>query len=130
VVFDGTGLQARSGIPQLGEARGRRSVLNCPHCTAGFAFKAERTGKEIVPMNRAKRSRGLVNVSLLQRAWNLTPAEARSASGLALGQSARDIALAHALSIHTVRTQLKRAMFKAGVHSQSALVASAYSLIR
>jgi DNA-binding CsgD family transcriptional regulator len=31
------------------------------------------------------------------------------------------------LSVHTVRTHLKRAMVKAGVHSQAALVARVYS---
>ena len=68
--------------------------------------------------------------SVLARAWRLTPAEVRSVSALALGQSPRDIAMRSAISVHTVRTQLKRAMAKAGVHSQSALVASVYSLLR
>ena len=68
--------------------------------------------------------------TILTRAWRLTPAEVRSVSALALGQSPRDIAARSAISVHTVRTQLKRAMAKAGVHSQSALVASVYSLLR
>jgi DNA-binding CsgD family transcriptional regulator len=66
----------------------------------------------------------------LQRAWKLTPAEARSVSALTLGRSPNQIALEHAISIHTVRSQLKRAMVKARVHSQSALVAFAYRLQR
>ena len=65
----------------------------------------------------------------IQRAWQLTPAEARSASALALGRSPREIAMVRAVSIHTVRTQLKRAMSKAGVHSQAALVASVYAVV-
>jgi DNA-binding CsgD family transcriptional regulator len=75
------------------------------------------------------RSRTAVTVSALQRAWRLTPAEARSVSALALGRAPHEIAADCAISVHTVRSQLKRAMHKAGVHSQSALVASAYRLV-
>jgi DNA-binding CsgD family transcriptional regulator len=71
-----------------------------------------------------------VTVDALRHAWKLTPAEARSVSALTLGRSPVQIALEHAISIHTVRSQLKRAMSKARVHSQSALVASAYQLSR
>jgi DNA-binding CsgD family transcriptional regulator len=48
---------------------------------------------------------------------------------LALGRTPHQIAADHTISVHTVRSQLKRAMHKAGVHSQSALVASAYRLV-
>jgi DNA-binding CsgD family transcriptional regulator len=65
----------------------------------------------------------------IQGAWDLTPAEAQSASALALGRTPCEIAMVRAVSIHTVRTQLKRAMSKAGVHSQAALVASVYSVV-
>jgi DNA-binding CsgD family transcriptional regulator len=65
----------------------------------------------------------------IRRAWHLTPAEARSVTALALGRNPREIAVVHAVSVHTVRTQLKRAMSKAGVHTQSALVASVYSVV-
>jgi DNA-binding CsgD family transcriptional regulator len=71
-----------------------------------------------------------VTLESLQKAWKLTPAEARSVSALTLGHSPDQIAQEHAISIHTVRSQLKRAMSKARVHSQSALVASAYQLRR
>lgn len=50
-------------------------------------------------------------------------------TALALGRNPREIAVVHAVSVHTVRTQLKRAMSKAGVHTQSALVASVYSVV-
>jgi DNA-binding CsgD family transcriptional regulator len=60
-------------------------------------------------------------------AWQLTPAEARSVAALAAGRSPREIAIEHDISVHTVRTQLKRAMCKAGVHTQSALVALVYT---
>ena len=75
------------------------------------------------------RSRTAITVSALRRAWRLTPAEARSVSALALGRTPHQIAADHTISVHTVRSQLKRAMHKAGVHSQSALVASAYRLV-
>jgi DNA-binding CsgD family transcriptional regulator len=81
-------------------------------------------------MPRNLRSIAFVAASRLERAWQLTPAEARSVSALTKGRSPREIAAVHAISVHTVRTQLKRAMFKAGVHSQAALVASAYSISR
>jgi DNA-binding CsgD family transcriptional regulator len=48
---------------------------------------------------------------------------------LTLGRTPHEIAADHAISVHTVRSQLKRAMHKAGVHTQSALVASAYRLV-
>jgi DNA-binding CsgD family transcriptional regulator len=60
-------------------------------------------------------------------AWNLTKAEARVVENLAQGRRPIDIATELSLSIHTVRTQLKRAMAKAGVHTQTALVAKFYS---
>lgn len=68
-------------------------------------------------------------VAAVKKEWCLTPAEARSVSALATGRSTQQIATDYAISIHTVRTQLKRAMVKAGAHSQSALVASVYTLL-
>jgi DNA-binding CsgD family transcriptional regulator len=38
-----------------------------------------------------------------------------------------EIATELGLSVHTIRTQLKRAMAKADVHTQAALVATVYS---
>jgi DNA-binding CsgD family transcriptional regulator len=80
-------------------------------------------------MQSSARSRCARISRAIQRAWQLTPAEARSASALALDCTPREIASAHDVSIHTVRTQLKRAMAKAGVHSQTALVVSVYSIV-
>jgi DNA-binding CsgD family transcriptional regulator len=59
--------------------------------------------------------------------WTLTPAEARAVDGLAAGLRPADIATEYGVSVHTIRTQLKRAMAKAGVHTQAALVARVYS---
>ena len=62
--------------------------------------------------------------------WSLTPAEARVVDGLARGLRLAEIAAEHHLSVHTVRSQLKRAMAKIGVHSQIALVARVKSTRR
>ena len=59
--------------------------------------------------------------------WTLTPAEARAVDGLVAGLRPADIATMNGLSVHTIRTQLKRAMAKAGVHTQAALVARVYA---
>ena len=58
----------------------------------------------------------------LQRSCGLTPAEWRAMRGLASGLRPAEIADSLGVSVHTIRTQLKRAMAKAGVHSQAALV--------
>jgi DNA-binding CsgD family transcriptional regulator len=59
--------------------------------------------------------------------WRFTPAEARVVERLAGGLRTSDIAATLGVSIHTVRTQLKRAMRKAGVHTQAAMVAALYA---
>jgi DNA-binding CsgD family transcriptional regulator len=66
----------------------------------------------------------------LRASWSLTHAEWRAVQGLAKGKRAEDIATAQGISVHTIRTHLKRAMAKAGVHSQIALVARVYSARR
>jgi len=62
----------------------------------------------------------------LRRSCGLTPAEWRAVQGLAAGLGPAEIAFSLGASVHTIRTQLKRAMAKAGVHSQAALVARAF----
>lgn len=57
----------------------------------------------------------------------LSPAEWRATQGLARGLRPVEIASLLGLSVHTIRTQLKRAMAKAGVHTQAALVAWRFS---
>lgn len=51
-----------------------------------------------------------------------TPAEQRVAALIAEGLPPREIARQLALSVHTVRSHLKRLLAKTGVHSQAALV--------
>ena len=64
------------------------------------------------------------------RHWALTGAESEVVSQLILGQAPAAIAVARGISVHTIRTHLKRAMAKAGVHTQAALVARVYSTRR
>lgn len=59
--------------------------------------------------------------------WALTAAELRVVLKLAKGMSPSEIAASLGLSVHTIRTHLKRAMVKAAVHSQAALIARIYS---
>jgi DNA-binding CsgD family transcriptional regulator len=60
----------------------------------------------------------------------LTPAEWRAVYGLTRGLPPDGIAASLGVSVHTIRTQLKRAMAKAGVRTQAALVAWAFSFGR
>ena len=59
--------------------------------------------------------------------WALTSAEVRVVHSLATGLRPSEMATSFGLSVHTIRTHLKRAMVKAGVHSQAALVVRVYS---
>jgi DNA-binding CsgD family transcriptional regulator len=60
---------------------------------------------------------------VVPRGWELTPSEARVVRLLASARTTGEITCSLGLSVHTVRTHLKRAMSKAGVHTQAALVA-------
>jgi hypothetical protein len=75
--------------------------------------------------------RHLVSHSKLNKSDGMTRCETTSnpAERTSVPRNPREIAVVHAVSVHTVRTQLKRAMSKAGVHTQSALVASVYSVV-
>jgi DNA-binding CsgD family transcriptional regulator len=59
--------------------------------------------------------------------WALSAAEVRVVQSLASGLRPSEIGDSLGLSVHTIRTHLKRAMVKAGVHSQTALVVRVYS---
>ncbi|MCH8552482.1 MAG: helix-turn-helix transcriptional regulator [Natronospirillum sp.] len=62
-----------------------------------------------------------VDRDLVARLFGLTEAEARAAAGVSLGADPKDLAERHEVSLHTVRTQLKSAMQKMGVHRQAEL---------
>jgi DNA-binding CsgD family transcriptional regulator len=59
--------------------------------------------------------------------WRLTAAEVRVVHYLAAGLTPTRIAHALGRSVHTIRTHLKRAIAKAGVNTQVALVARLYT---
>lgn len=62
----------------------------------------------------------------MPRNWALTPSEARVVRLLASARTTGEIARTLGLSVHTVRTHVKRAMAKADVHTQAALVVRVY----
>ena len=63
----------------------------------------------------------------LRSSCGLTAGEWRAVAGLAAGLRPSEIAVSRGVSVHTIRTQLKRAMTKAGVHSQIELVVRVFS---
>ncbi|MGE0310384.1 MAG: helix-turn-helix transcriptional regulator [Lautropia sp.] len=66
---------------------------------------------------------------LLEQVFALTPAEARLALGLATGSSPADYALAHRVSVNTVRAQLQAIYQKLGVKRQGAVIAMLQRLL-
>ena len=60
--------------------------------------------------------------SVIQGLFDLTPAEAKVARGLAAGQTVADIAQAHGTSETTVRNQVRAVFGKTGMHRQADLV--------
>jgi DNA-binding CsgD family transcriptional regulator len=62
-------------------------------------------------------------VELIQSLFDLTPAEAKVARGLAAGDTLEEIATANNLSRNTIRSQLRGALEKTGSRRQAELVA-------
>lgn len=62
------------------------------------------------------------DVALIQSLFDLTPAEARVATGISAGRTVAQLAIDHRVSFETIRSQLKRIMAKTGVHRQVDLV--------
>ncbi len=62
-------------------------------------------------------------IGLMQSLFNLTPAEARVASGLAAGETIDDLAANGKVSRNTIRSQLRVIMEKTGCHRQAEAVA-------
>ncbi|MGY2051834.1 helix-turn-helix transcriptional regulator [Methylobacterium sp. JK268] len=65
----------------------------------------------------------LPSTDAMERAFGLTPAEARLAVHLARGATLAEVAEQHGLSVHTVRTQLAAVFGKTGTGRQAELVA-------
>lgn len=107
-----------------------REVLHC-HGTGGCLRL------EVVPLPNAGRQPDQQRCALLvsrpapaaaslaaalQRVYHMTPSEAALTAALVDGQSLAQVAEQRAVSIHTVRTQLKSATAKAGAKRQADLV--------
>ena len=70
------------------------------------------------------------SAALMRSLFDLTPSEARVTTGLASGQSLEEIATANAVSIETVRSNLRRVLEKTGCHRQAELVALLATITR
>jgi DNA-binding CsgD family transcriptional regulator len=64
----------------------------------------------------------IASARILQDLFDLTPAEARVARGIAAGKTTRDLAAEAGLAVGTVRQQLKSVFGKTGVSRQADLV--------
>ncbi len=73
----------------------------------------------VTPVDR----RSVPTAEVLQGLFDLTPAEARVARGIAEAQTVEAIALANGVSRETVRTQLASVLGKTGLNRQAELVA-------
>jgi DNA-binding CsgD family transcriptional regulator len=62
-------------------------------------------------------------VELVQSLFDLTPAEARVARGLAAGRTAEDMASDGGVSVNTVRTHVRGVLEKTGCNRQIDVVA-------
>jgi DNA-binding NarL/FixJ family response regulator len=78
----------------------------------------ERVGLAVEPVaaEAAADSRSYAERSRI--AWQLTETEALVAADVARGRAPRVIAQDRGVSVHTVRTQLKRVLAKSGCHRQ------------
>jgi DNA-binding CsgD family transcriptional regulator len=63
------------------------------------------------------------SLDLMRSLFDLTPAEARVAQGIAAGKTLEDLAAAGVVSINTVRNQLRRVLEKTGCTRQAELAA-------
>jgi DNA-binding CsgD family transcriptional regulator len=66
---------------------------------------------------------GEADARIIQGLFDLTPAEARVARGIVLGQTPEAIARNHGTALETVRTQIKNVLAKTGTRRQAELVA-------
>jgi DNA-binding CsgD family transcriptional regulator len=86
-----------------------------PVISAGLEI--ERHGTLLV-LNDLMQRRGVINPAMLQEVLRVSPAEARLAAALAAGETVNDYAERTALSLNTVRSQLKSVFGKINVSSQ------------
>lgn len=111
--FPSEGAVAEFGVDdRSGPCRVSRTKLTNCHPEAGYVGLL--VGRAGVTRER-RRMR-------LQESWDFTPAELRLAEVVLDGMPPETAAAALGVTIHTVRTYLKRLYRKAGVHSQATLV--------
>jgi DNA-binding CsgD family transcriptional regulator len=64
----------------------------------------------------------VVSAEVIQGLFDLTPAEARVAHGIAAGRTAEELARALGISVETVRKHIAAVLAKTGLPRQAALV--------
>ena len=82
------------------------------------SFEGERVGLASAPEAAEGTADGRMYAGRSRTAWQLTETEALVAADVALGRAPRTIAKDRGVSVHTVRTQLKRVLAKSGCHRQ------------
>ena len=82
------------------------------------SFGDERVGLALAPEATEGATEGRMYAARSRTAWQLTETEALVAADDALGRAPRTIAQDRGVSVHTVRTQLKRVLAKSGCHRQ------------
>jgi DNA-binding CsgD family transcriptional regulator len=106
----------------------QRPILACPVRATGITADALAPCQALlVLVDSEKRVRP--PEAALQTIFGLTPAEARLASRLAIGEAVETVSKTLGITQQTARSQLKRIFDKTGVHRQPELVSLLLSLI-
>jgi DNA-binding CsgD family transcriptional regulator len=96
-----------------------RPIVACKMMLSRTAARTARVILLVVDLEERPRPR----TGVLRQTFGLTEAESRIAARLALGESLRDIAADHNVSIDTARAQLKSILAKTRTHRQAEFVA-------
>lgn len=80
------------------------------------------TSRALVVMHDPNANQRVIDPFIVAECFDLTPAEARVAVGIAGGANAKEIAQQQAVALATVRTHIQRIMEKTGVDRQTDLV--------
>lgn len=106
-----------------------RGVNGMPCIALVSAIKPEQTmgvfghsARALIIFHDPQQTRSELDPFIVAECFDLTPAEARIATQLANGASAKEIALRSGGSLATVRTQIQRVMEKTGVERQADLI--------
>lgn len=93
-------------------------IATLPPNAHGFSLQA----RMLVVVRQQRRDLGAKS-ALLRAAFNLTSAEADVTLALVAGRDVHEIAAGRAVSVHTIRTQIKTLYAKLGVDSRASLAA-------